>query len=347
MADSKDYTSVAKLIDEVKTDESIESKKIYFPSAAASFPANIPVTIDDCTSEYLLYLETVRGLSKNTVIGYRDDLKHLSLILGGAKEMNSVTNEDLLLCIGSLSKRKYSSASINRFIAAVRSLFAYCKKFQYISTNVSLELKTLKIPNHLPRFMTPSEVDELCESPEKKEILWQSRDKAIFEMLYSSGCRVGEMATLKLQDFSDGYKSAIVTGKGKKDRRVYFEDDAVNSLKQYLSERALRFPAIGKGAVRQVDNVFVNQKGTALTDRGIRLIVARYSGVEGTNRPMSPHAFRHTFATTMLSNGADVRVVQELLGHASISTTQRYTHISKEHLKEVYNQAFPHSGKKD
>jgi integrase/recombinase XerC len=98
--------------------------------------------------------------------------------------------------------------------------------------------------------------------------------------------------------------------------------------------------------VKQVDQVFVNQKGTPLTEHGIWYVVSQYSGVEGTNRHMSPHAFRHTFATTMLSEGADVRVVQEMLGHASISTTQRYTHISAEHLKQVYNQAFPHSGSK-
>ena len=319
----------------------------FFPSAAASFPANTPVTVVDCCSEFLLYLETVKGFSKNTVIGYREDLKHFVLIVGRDKRMDSVTLEDLRMCVGSLSKRKYSAASVNRFIAAIRGLFAYCKKFKYIPVNVSLELQTLKLPKHLPRFMTEGEVDTLCEMPEKKELLWEARDKAIFEMLYSSGCRVGELASLKLQDFSDGYKSAMVTGKGRKDRRVYFEEDAVNALKQYLSERSARFPAIGEGAVKQVDNVFVNQKGTPLTEHGIWYIVSKYSGEEGTNRHMSPHAFRHTFATTMLSEGADVRVVQEMLGHARISTTQRYTHISAEHLKDVYNQAFPHSGKKD
>lgn len=316
-------------------------------STTASFPAQIPVTISDCTAEYLLYLETVKGFSLNTVTGYREDLNHLALVLDGTKRMDVVTLEDLRSCIGSLSKRKYSAASINRFIAAVRGLFGYCKKFRYISANPALELKTIKLPKHLPRFMTEGEVDELCNAPEKNEILWEARDHALFEMMYSSGCRVGELASLKMQDFSDGYMSAIVTGKGRKDRRVYFEKDAVEALKQYLSERAVKFPLAGQGKVKQVDNVFVNQHGTPLTTHGIWYVVSKYSGVEGTNRHMSPHAFRHTFATTMLSEGADVRVVQEMLGHASISTTQRYTHISKEHLKEVYDQAFPHSGKKD
>jgi len=324
-----------------------DSADDFIPSAAASFPARIPVTIADCVSEYLLYLMTVRGFSENTVTGYREDLKHLVLILDKNRRMDSVTVEDLRNCIGSLSKRKYAAASINRFIAALRGLFAYCKKFKYIPTNVSLELKTIKLPKHLPRFMTEGEVDALCESPQKKELLWESRDHALFEMFYSSGCRVGELASLKLQDFSEDYKSAIVTGKGRKDRRVYFEGDAVAALKQYLLERNARFPASAKNGGKTVDNVFVNQQGTPLTEHGMWFIVSKYSGVEGTNRHMSPHAFRHTFATTMLSEGADVRVVQELLGHASISTTQRYTHISKEHLKQVYNQAFPHSGKKD
>lgn len=306
-----------------------------------------PQTLSDCITEYLLYLKTVRGFSDNTITGYSDDLKHLTLILSPDKLTEEVTYEDLLSCIGSLSKRKYSAASINRFIAAVRGLFAYCKKFQYISRNTAIELKTVKLPKHLPRFMTDSEVDELCSIPQKNDLLWASRDKAVFEMFYSSGCRVSELASLTFGSFDSGFKSAVVTGKGRKDRRVYFEDDAVKSLKEYLAERKARFPSREPDEAGGIQNIFLNQQGTALTVRGIKYIVSVYSGSGGTNRHMSPHAFRHTFATSMLSEGADIRVVQELLGHSSISTTQRYTHISTERLKEVYKQAHPHSGAKD
>lgn len=323
----------------------MEESEGIFVSATASFPANVPETVQDCITEFLLYLETVKGYSKNTVTGYRDDLNHLVLKLGTGAKIRDVTYEDLLSCLASLSKRKYSAASLNRFISSSRGLFAYCKKFQYISKNIALELKTVKLPKHLPRFMTDSEVDELCSMPEKKDLLWASRDKAIFEMFYSSGCRVSELAQLKFSSFSKDFSSAIVTGKGSKDRRVFFEKEAVDALKQYLAERDARFPETSAKGANPVLNIFVNQKGTALSERGIKYIVAEYSGSAGTNRHMSPHAFRHTFATSMLSEGADVRVVQELLGHSSISTTQRYTHISKERLREVYNQAHPHSGK--
>ncbi len=315
--------------------------------AAASFPANTPVTLDDCAAEYLLYIETVRGLSANCVTGYREDLSHLSRMVGGTAKITDIGSEDLRMCIGELSRRKYSSASINRFIAAVRGLFAYCRKFRYIEQNPALELKTVKMPKHLPKFMTQGEVDLMCASPQKKELLWKSRDTAIFEMLYSSGCRVSELASLTFMDFSSGYESAIVTGKGSKDRRVYFSPDAVKALNEYLGERKAKFPQTMQGGGAFVKQVFINQKGSPLTPHGIWFIVSRYSGIEGTNRPVSPHAFRHTFATGMLAEGADIRMVQEMLGHSSISTTQRYTHVTKERLKEVYNQAFPHSGKED
>lgn len=307
----------------------------------------IPVTVRECTEEYLLYLSSVRGLSDNTVTGYRKDLEHLALTVGADSEIASLTAEDLRGCIAALSRRKYAVTSINRFVAAVRGLFAYCRKFQYIQSDAALELKTLRAPSRLPVFMTQQEVDKLCSQPARQELLWAARDRAIFELLYSSGCRVGELASLKLQDSSDGWQSAVVRGKGRKDRRVYFAADAREALSAYLAERRERFPAGMPGGARPVHSLFVSQKGLPLSAHGIWYIVSRYSGPEGTRRPVSPHAFRHTFATAMLNGGADIRVVQELLGHSSISTTQRYTHITTERLKEVYNQSFPHSGKKD
>ncbi|MBO7122913.1 MAG: tyrosine-type recombinase/integrase [Treponema sp.] len=297
------------------------------------------MTVKDSCEEFLLYLSTVRGMTENTVRSYGEDYKKLNEFLGEDAQINKVSLQDLRFCVGSLSAQKFSVASINRFIASVRALFAYSQKFGRLQINPALQIKTLKAPKHLPNFMTGTEVDALCDAPQKNELLWASRDKAIFEMLYSSGCRVAELASLKLSDFSNGGKSALVTGKGKKDRIVYFEDDAVKALKGYLSERKallLRLKVPGQKAL------FVNRKGGALSTRGLRWIVSRYSGPEGTNRHVSPHAFRHTFATSMLSSGADVRVVQEMLGHASISTTQRYTHVTTQQLIDIYKQAHPH-----
>ena len=300
------------------------------------------MTVKDSCEEFLLYLATVKGMTENTVQSYGEDYKKLNEFLGPDTEIDKVSLQDLRFCVGSLSAQKFSVATINRFIASLRALFSYSQKFGRLKVNPALEIKTLKAPKHLPNFMTGTEVDALCDAPQKNELLWASRDKAIFEMLYSSGCRVAELASLKLGDFSAGGKSAVVKGKGKKDRIVYFEADALAALKDYLAERKallLRLKLPGQKAL------FVNKKGGQLSTRGIRWIISRYSGPEGTNRHVSPHAFRHTFATSMLSSGADVRVVQEMLGHSSISTTQRYTHVTTQQLIDTYRQAHPHGEK--
>ncbi len=311
---------------------------------------NIPHVLKDAADEFLLYLSSVRTLSANTVTAYSEDFKHLFECLGQNKELSLITTEDLRDSIAFLSKKKFSSASINRFIAAIRGLFAYCKRFKYISKNPALELKTVKIPKHLPSFMTETEFDNLVQSTESaanKERLWPCRDRALFEMLYSSGCRVAEMASLTFSNISSDFKSAVIRGKGKKDRYVYFEKEAVACLKQYLEERKVRFPKSLKGASNYVDSIFINQKGSALSVKGIWYIVSRYASCAENKLSISPHSFRHSFATTMLSHGADIRYVQAMLGHSSLSTTQRYTHLTKEQLKETYRQSHPHSGKED
>ncbi len=298
-------------------------------------------TLSDVIEEYLLYLDAVRGLSPNTVAGYGNDLREFSEISGGGRKISEIGREDILQCIGGITRRGKSAASVNRFITSVRTLFAYCRKFNYIQVNPALDIKNVRQPKLMPRFMTQAEVDSLCRRPEVDELLWESRDNAIFETLYSTGCRVGELVGMKMSDLSDDRKSAVVTGKGRKDRTVFFSDDAVASLERYFSDRRKILEAHGTDS----PFVFINQRGGHLTTQGVRLITARYSGTEGTNHYVSPHAFRHTFATSMISAGADVRVVQEMLGHSSISTTQRYTHVTTEKLIEIYNRAHPH-GKK-
>ena len=297
--------------------------------------------LQELTDEFLIYISSVRDLSENTVMGYKNDLEHLKEFLTPTLDIASITKENLKLCIGQLSKRHSSNASINRFIAAVRSLFGYAHKFGYLEKNPALEIKTVKLSKKVPRFMTKAEVDTLCNEPEKNEILWASRDHALFEMLYSSGCRISEITNLCLSDFLNGYDRAVVTGKGDKQRIVYFSDEAKAALKLYLADRKKVMEE--NGTAGTTDRIFISQRGRPLSVRGINYIITRYSGAEGTNHHVNPHAFRHTFATTMIGNGADVRLVQEMLGHSSISTTQRYTHITTEKLIETYNKAHPHS----
>ncbi|MBR5646782.1 MAG: tyrosine-type recombinase/integrase [Treponema sp.] len=297
------------------------------------------MNIQELTDEFLLYLSAVRGLSDNTCLGYKNDLVQLQSFLSPQMEIQSVTKENLLLCIGQLSKKNRSSASINRFISAVRTMFLYAVKFNHLQNNPALELKTVKLEKKLPNFMTKAEVNEICNEPEKNELLWKTRDECLFKMLYSSGCRLSEITNLKLSDFLNNYSSAVVTGKGNKQRRVFFEKDALDALEHYLSDRKKILEENGSSFT---DYLFINQRGQPLTTGGIRFILSKYSGAEGTKHHVNPHAFRHTFATTMLSNGADIRLVQEMLGHSSISTTQRYTHITTEQLIETYNKAHPH-----
>ncbi|MCQ2575658.1 MAG: tyrosine-type recombinase/integrase [Treponema sp.] len=301
------------------------------------------MTLQDAVSEYLLYLSAVRNVSENTILGYKNDLTFLTQKIGGERELDSIKKEEILQCVGALSKLHRSAASVNRFIVAVRTLFAYCRKFNHIRINPTEDLKTVKLPKVMPRFMTETELSQICNQPSTAELLWENRDKALFEMLYSSGCRISEIQALCFENFVEGYHKALVTGKGKKDRFVYFEQDAQTALKVYLEDRKNKLDQLGIPEEQRCRNIFINQRGGPLSVKGIQYILTRYSGPEGTNHHVNAHAFRHTFATEMLNNGADVRLVQEMLGHSNISTTQRYTHITTEKLIEIYNKAHPHS----
>lgn len=299
------------------------------------------MTLQELCDEFLLYLSSVRGLSENTVVGYKNDLTMLMTFLTPTLDISTITKENILLCIGELSRQKKAAASINRFIAAVRTLFNYARKFEYLKTNPAIEIKTVKLPKRIPNFMTTAEVTQLCNQPVENELLWEKRDHAIFTMLYSSGCRISELCNLKLEDFMEQYHCAVVTGKGNKQRRVFFEQESRDCLKEYLVDREKMI--VENKIENPTNRLFINQKGLPLSVSGLRYIISRYSGAEGTNHHVNPHAFRHTFATALLTNGADVRHVQEMLGHSSISTTQRYTHITTEKLIEIYNKAHPHS----
>ena len=293
------------------------------------------MVLRDAAEEFLTYIGGVRNFSPNTVLSYREDLEKLCNLVGWEKDITQVNYDDFSLLIASLSQQDYAVTSINRIIVAIRSFFRYCHKFGLITKNPSLRLKTLRAPNPMPQFLFQTEVDRLCEMPDERPLLWPERDKALFEVFYSTGCRVSEMASLKVSDLACDLSSAMVLGKGNKQRRVFIAEDAVNALKVYLkSAESKNFSLEGR--------LFLNSNGGPLTVQGIRYILNRYSGIEGTNRPISPHTLRHTFATACLSNGADIRVVQELLGHENISTTQRYTHITTAQLINTYNQAHPH-----
>lgn len=297
--------------------------------------------LGETIEEFLVYIDTVRQLSGNTVLGYKNDLKIVEEYLGLEIPLSRVGTEDLNFCIANLSTQGKSAATVNRFIAAVRTFFFYSRKFGYIEKNPALEIRTVKIPRYVPAFLTQNEIDRLCKEPEVNELLWETRDRAIFESFYSTGCRVSELVSLRLSDFDYSRHSAVIRGKGEKDRRVYFEKDAQAAISVYLSDRKKRF--VKEGIEDSSPYLFVNQKGGHLTPGGVRYILGKYTGRDGLNHHVSPHALRHTFATIMLASGADIRVVQKFLGHSSISTTQRYTHLTTRQLIDIYKRCHPHS----
>jgi integrase/recombinase XerC len=177
--------------------------------------------------------------------------------------------------------------------------------------------------------------------PETAGILWPARDKALILVMYSAGLRISELVSLSVKKLDPDYGGARVMGKGGKERYVFFSGEGREALVEYLAERQERIRIAGRGA-EPTDRLFVNRKGGPISVPGVRWIIARYAERSGLGKNIHPHSLRHSFATHLVNSGCDVRVVQELLGHASLSTTQRYTHVNIERLKKVYAKAHPH-----
>ena len=296
--------------------------------------------------EYLSYLAGVRSLSPRSVESYRRDLDLFEKFLDRSPFEADVT--DVRLFVADLGSTGYEPSSVNRILSALRGFYRYAVHFSLRSDNPALSVRNLKTPKKLPVFLFPDEAKEFCAAPAEKPSenkpsasLWPERDTALFTMLYSTGCRVSEIVSLRMTDFSADFSSAIVTGKGSKERKVFLSKDARKALADWLAVRASCL------ARHQNDSdsrqaVFLSRRGKPLSVRGVQFIVAQYSGGMTGVRHLSPHALRHTFATTLMSRGADIRIVQELLGHSSISTTQRYTHVTAERIKKLYHRAHPH-----
>jgi len=308
--------------------------------------------------EYLSYLGGVRNLSSRSISAYRRDLALYEAFLGD-KEPLGADDRDVFAFVASLGESGYTPSSVNRSLAAVRGLYRYLSRFGYRSDDPASEVGNLKTPTRLPRFLFAPEAERLCEMPGTVSPLtregesgnaasapvppsaWPVRDRALFYVMYTSGCRVSEVASMKLADFGPAFRWGIVRGKGRKERKVFISAKARLALSDYLAERASMLARMrDKTASAKV--LFLSARGNPLSVRGIQYIVSRYTESDPSLAAVSPHALRHSFATTMLARGADLRVVQEMLGHASVSTTQRYTHVTRERLSELYHQAHPH-----
>jgi integrase/recombinase XerC len=299
---------------------------------------------------FIEYLRDQRGFSQHTIRNYRVDLRQFSEFLalikgsspeaeGAGLEVEAVDTLAIREYLGSLFGR-FRRSTIARKLSAVRSFFLFLEKKAFITDNPAADIATPKLEKYIPGYLTVDDVFRLLERPQRQKPLGL-RDLAILEVLYSCGIRVSEAEALNLSSIRFNERLVRVIGKGNKERIVPIGRQAIRAVKNYLEEtRSLRR---GRGNVSQDAPLFINARGDRLSGRSMGRIVKRYAREGGLASDISPHSMRHTFATHLLDGGADLRSVQELLGHASLSTTQKYTHVSLDRLMEVYDKAHPRS----
>jgi tyrosine recombinase XerC len=298
--------------------------------------------------QFLQYLRHVRHLSANTLAAYRRDVQRFLDYLGacGLDPDNPVLGQSLLRgFVASLGRQGLSARSVNRVLSALRGYYRFRQKVGGEGANPFRELRSLKTERYLPSFLFEEEMERLLAGSPTD--FWQLRDALILELLYSTGCRVAELVAVDLSDLSLKEGSVRVRGKGGKERLVFVGRQAGRLLAEYLPRRRVvagRFRG-GSRASAESEQValLINRRGERLTVRGVQFLLRRALQSAGVAKPVSPHTFRHSFATHILNRGADIRIVQELLGHASLSTTQVYTHLDVEGLRRVYDQAHPHA----
>jgi integrase/recombinase XerC/integrase/recombinase XerD len=290
--------------------------------------------------DYLAYLERVRKLASATVNAYRSDLEDFTAWLsqeGG--EAEPVDRETVRAYISSLSRNGAAVASINRRLSALKGLFRYLLRFGFIETAPTDGVPSLKRSGELPDVLFENEMARLLDI--SGDDFTSVRDKFILELLYSTGCRITEAVSINVEDLDRQKRSVRVRGKGGKDRRVFLGSSARAALADYVPYREARLRDRGK---QSSGALIINHNGDRITQRGVADIIERRAREQGLDSRISPHTFRHSFATHLLDHGADIRVVQELLGHSSLSTTQVYTHVGLSRLKNIYESAHPHGG---
>lgn len=288
--------------------------------------------------EFMGYLMTERGYSEKTKEAYQRDLNDFCQFLenSGESSLLTVDHLDVRVYLSYLNDLKYSRNTISRKIASLRSFYQYLLKHEKIKENPFSYVHLKKKHARLPRFFYEKEIEVLFASVDGTKPLDQ-RNRALLEVLYGSGLRVSECANLKLSVIDFDNSVLLIHGKGNKDRYVPFHDYAGEWLIKYIQEARENLMIKNEGH----NFVFVNKFGNPLTNRGVENIVDRIMRLYDSTKKIHPHTIRHSFATHLLNAGADIRTVQELLGHENLSTTQIYTHISRDHLKEVYLKAHP------
>ena len=292
---------------------------------------------------FLNYLTVEKGFSGNTVVAYRNDLSQLANFAeeeavkrGVMPSWANFGRQDMLSYLLYLKERGYVVTTVARKVAATKSFFGFMLAEGRIKDNPTENISSPKVGKPLPNAISISQVRQLIDQPAKLSTPEAKRDKAMLELLYASGMRASELVSLNLNDVDTEGCYVRCFGKGNKERLVPIYPQAAQSVKVYLKE--VRPLWVHNDEERAL---FLNQRGDRLTRQGLWQILKAYAKLAGLDKKVTPHTLRHSFATHMLSGGADLRSVQELLGHANISTTQIYTHLTSEHIRRVYDSAHP------
>ena len=290
---------------------------------------------EDALRLFLEYLTVEKGLARNTILSYaRDVRKFLGFLKAGKLVWNRVPEETVVRFIHRESRAGLSARSLARLISALRSFFKFLVLSGFVKKDPSSQLTTPSTWLSLPKFLTVKEVEELLRAPDDKKPRGV-RDRAMLEVLYGSGLRVSELASLKLAEVNLGDGFLICRGKGGKERIVPLGRSACGAVAKYLAEVR---PLVVSG---ERDELFLSRRGKPFTRQGLWKLIRQHAREAGLAAKISPHILRHSFATHLLERGADLRSVQLMLGHSQITTTQIYTHVSRERIRRVYDQFHP------
>ena len=287
--------------------------------------------------EFNHYLLVEKGLAKNTLESYKNDLLLYCSYLkrGGFNSFKDTSRTQIIEYLLELRDKGKATSTISRNLASIRSFYQFLLRDRYIDKDPSQNLESPKIEKRLPKVLSIVQVGELLEAPNTSTVIG-NRDKAMLELLYATGIRVSELVSLDVKDVNMNMGLIKCLGKGSKERIVPLGSVAIKSISQYVNKG---LPFLKKSV--SGDALFLNNKGKRLTRQGFWRILKKYSALIPIDIDITPHTLRHSFATHLLENGADLRSVQEMLGHADISTTQIYTHLSKARLMEVYSKTHP------